>query len=334
MPELGGSYFTFSNENNDLIWGFLAECHRRGWIYKGHDSMPWCPRCGTGPLPDGDERGLPGPRGSRADRPVPARRPARANALLVWTTTPWTLAANVAAAVGPGPAVRARPPGRRRVLARQGDASGRRWSGPFEVLEERPGRDLVGWRYTGPYDDLPAVGEAFAEEGAVAASGAPYEHRVVAWDEVGEDEGTGIVHVAPGCGAEDFQLGHGPRAAGHRAPSTRPASTTTGFGWLDRPRGAERWPTAIVDDLERRGFFYHLEPYTPPLPALLALRNPAAVPPRRRVVHQHGPGLRPAARDAHAASRSTRACATRSWRSWTGSGGSRASATSGSSTGS
>ena len=48
MPELGGSYFTFSNENNDLIWGFLAECHRRGWLYKGHDSMPWCTRCGTG----------------------------------------------------------------------------------------------------------------------------------------------------------------------------------------------------------------------------------------------------------------------------------------------
>ena len=48
MPELGGSYFTFSNENNDLIWGFLAECHRRGWLYKGHDSMPWCARCGTG----------------------------------------------------------------------------------------------------------------------------------------------------------------------------------------------------------------------------------------------------------------------------------------------
>ena len=45
MPELGGSYFTFSNENNDLIWGFLAECNRRGWLYKGHDSMPWCARC-------------------------------------------------------------------------------------------------------------------------------------------------------------------------------------------------------------------------------------------------------------------------------------------------
>ena len=46
--DVGGSYFTFSNENNDLIWGFLKECHKRGWIVKGHDSMPWCPRCGTG----------------------------------------------------------------------------------------------------------------------------------------------------------------------------------------------------------------------------------------------------------------------------------------------
>ena len=50
MPDIGGSYFTFSNENNDLIWGFLAECHRRGWLYKGHDTMPWCARCGTGHL--------------------------------------------------------------------------------------------------------------------------------------------------------------------------------------------------------------------------------------------------------------------------------------------
>ena len=99
MPEAGGSYFTFSNENNDLIWGFLAECHRRGWIYKGHDSMPWCPRCGTGlsqmemneGYQDREDPGLT-VKFPLVDRP--------GEALLVWTTTPWTLAANVAAAVG------------------------------------------------------------------------------------------------------------------------------------------------------------------------------------------------------------------------------------------
>ena len=100
MKDIGGSYFTFSNENNDLIWGFLAECHRRGWIYKGHDTMPWCARCGTGlsemEMNEGyADREDPGP-----DRPFPlVERPGEA--LLVWTTTPWTLTSNVAAAVGP-----------------------------------------------------------------------------------------------------------------------------------------------------------------------------------------------------------------------------------------
>ena len=79
MPDTGGSYFTFSNENNDLIWGFLAECHRRGWIYKGHDTMPWCARCGTGisqtemneGYQDRDDPGL--------TVRFPLRRPARAS---------------------------------------------------------------------------------------------------------------------------------------------------------------------------------------------------------------------------------------------------------------
>jgi isoleucyl-tRNA synthetase len=250
MPELGGSYFTFSNENNDLIWAFLAECHRRGWIYRGHDSMPWCPRCGTGlsqmemneGYADREDPGL-SIRLPLVDRP--------GESLLVWTTTPWTLAANVAAAVGPE---------LRYVRVRQGDGEfwlgrgvlRRALVGPYEVLEERAGAELVGWRYAGPFDDLPAVREAFEAAG--------HEHRVVAWDEVGEDEGTGIVHIAPGCGAEDYQLG---AALGLPVigPIDEDGRYYPGFGWLtgrEAPAAAE----AIVDDLEQRQLFYHLEPYT------------------------------------------------------------------------
>ena len=47
-PEIGGSYFTLSDENNYQIWSFLAKCFENGWVYKGHDVMPWCARCGTG----------------------------------------------------------------------------------------------------------------------------------------------------------------------------------------------------------------------------------------------------------------------------------------------
>ncbi|HET7829161.1 MAG TPA: class I tRNA ligase family protein, partial [Candidatus Limnocylindrales bacterium] len=250
MPEVGGSYFTFSNENNDLIWGFLAECHRRGWLYKGSDTMPWCPRCGTGlsqmemneGYADREDPGLT-VRFPLLDRP--------GEALLVWTTTPWTLTSNVAAAVGED---------LRYVRIRQGDdvfwvGKGTLRSavqGPFTVEDEVAGSALVGWRYRGPFDDLPAVREAFGETG--------YEHRVVAWDEVGEDEGTGIVHIAPGCGAEDYQLGKqlGLPVIG---PIDEDGRYLPGFDWLTG-RDAPAVAAEIVDDLERRGFFYHLEPYS------------------------------------------------------------------------
>ena len=257
MPEIGGSYFTFSNENNDLIWGFLAECHRRGWLYKGHDSMPWCTRCGTGisqmemneGYQDREDPGLT-VRLPLVDRP--------GEWLLVWTTTPWTLSANVAAAIGPEIIY---------VKVRQGDDE--YWlgkgtlktalRGEFKVLEEQPGNHLVGWRYRGPYDELAAVKATFAT-GASDDGGPGYEHRVVAWDEVSEEEGTGIVHIAPGAGAEDFHLG---KALGLPtiAPLTEDGHYLPGFGWLsglDAQAVAER----VVEDLEQKGLFYHLEPYT------------------------------------------------------------------------
>ncbi|HEX5823738.1 MAG TPA: class I tRNA ligase family protein [Candidatus Limnocylindrales bacterium] len=256
-PELGGSYYTFSNENNDLIWGFLAECHKRGWVYKGHDSMPWCPRCGTGlsqmemneGYADREDPGLT-VRLPLADRP--------GESLLVWTTTPWTLAANVAAAVGPD---------QEYARIRQGDQSfwvgkGRLKQavvGPFEVLESKLGREMLGWRYAGPFDELPAVREAFAD-GTRDDPGTPYEHRVIPWAEVGEDEGTGIVHIAPGAGAEDYQLGKtlGLPVIG---PIDEDGRYYDGFDWLSG-KSAPEVAEEIVDDLERRGFFYHLEPYT------------------------------------------------------------------------
>jgi isoleucyl-tRNA synthetase len=101
LPELGGSYFTFSNENNYMIWTFLKKCWENGWLYRGADVMPWCPRCATGIsqheiVTDG--------YAELTHRSVTLRFPLNGRpgeALLVWTTTPWTLTSNVAAAVGP-----------------------------------------------------------------------------------------------------------------------------------------------------------------------------------------------------------------------------------------
>src|ERR1051326_111431 len=95
------SYFTMSEENNYTIWQFLKKCHERGLVYRGFDSMPWCPRCAVGlsqmEMHEGYEM--------VAHRSVFVKFPLRGRSgesLLVWTTTPWTLSSNVGAAVNPG----------------------------------------------------------------------------------------------------------------------------------------------------------------------------------------------------------------------------------------
>ena len=256
MPELGGSYFTFSNENNYLIWSFIAECNRRGWLYKGHDTMPWCARCGTGISQHEMTEGY-------ADREDPGLtvkfplldRPGEA--LLVWTTTPWTLTSNVAAAVGEE---------LRYVKVRQGDETfwlGRgtlkaALDGPFQIVEEKLGRELAGWRYSGPFDELPAVEAAFSA--VPGPNGSPYEHRVVLWDEVGEEEGTGIVHIAPGCGAEDFALG---KSLGLPtiAPLDESGIVIAGFGPFSG-RDVRDVKDPIVESLKHKHRFYRLETIT------------------------------------------------------------------------
>ncbi|HEX7491830.1 MAG TPA: class I tRNA ligase family protein [Candidatus Limnocylindrales bacterium] len=256
MPEMGGSYFTFSDENNYLIWNFIAECNKRGWLYKGHDTMPWCARCGTGISQHEMTEGY-------ADREDPGLtvkfplldRPGEA--LLVWTTTPWTLTSNVAAAVGDD---------LRYVKVKQGDELfwlGRgtlkaAMEGPFQIVEEKLGSELAGWRYSGPFDELDAVEAAFAA--TPGADGKPYEHRVVLWDEVGEDEGTGIVHIAPGCGAEDFALG---KSLGLPmiAPLDESGIVIAGFGPFTG-RDVRDVKEPILESLKHKHRFYRLETIT------------------------------------------------------------------------
>lgn len=199
-PEIGGSYFTFSDENNDLIWSFLAECKRRGWLYKGSDSMPWCTRCGTGISQHEMTEGY-------ADRDDPSvyfgfplvDRPGEE--LLAWTTTPWTIPANVAAAVNPTLTYDlVEFDGRKLWIGASRRAAALGGGAPrATLLETKSGSELIGWRYRATFDSAPAVTAALGADGAA--------HRVIAWGDVGAEEGTSIVHIAPACGSEDHALG-------------------------------------------------------------------------------------------------------------------------------
>jgi isoleucyl-tRNA synthetase len=275
LPQLGGSYFTFSDKNNYDIWRFLKTCADSGWVYKGTDVMPWCWRCGTGIsqheiVTEGYiEKTDPGltVRFPLVDRP--------GESLLVWTTTPWTLTSNVAAAVGPelvyvkvkqpAPASPSGPGGDEFFYLSKGTT--KMLKGEFEVVSELTGRDMEGWKYTGPFDDLPANQHAggWSEPGlrrlfAHIAESAQQAHRVVLWDMVGEAEGTGIVHIAPGCGAEDFQL-HKDYKLPVVAPLDENGVYIEGFGWLTGMHVSEV-TDPIVDNLKEKGRFYRLENYT------------------------------------------------------------------------
>jgi isoleucyl-tRNA synthetase len=263
LAELGGSYFTFSNENNYMIWTFLKKCWERGWLYRGADVMPWCPRCATGIsqheiVTDG--------YAELTHRAVTLRFPLRGRpgeSLLVWTTTPWTLTSNVAAAVGPDLTY---------VRVRQGDeilylskGTLHMLRGAYEVEAELKGVDMVGWAYDGPFDDLPAAQQPggvtqLAELVKGITLTAASAHQVILWDAVGEAEGTGIVHIAPGCGAEDFQLGkeqHFPLLA----PIDDEGIFGSEFGWLAGMHVADV-ATPIFTALEKMGLLYHVADYT------------------------------------------------------------------------
>ena len=271
LQELGGSYFTFSNENNFMIWKFLKKTWEKGWLYRGADVMPWCPRCATAIsqheiVTDG--------YAELTHRSVTLRFPLRerpGESLLVWTTTPWTLTSNVAAAVGPELdylKVRVTLPAPNQgqehiVYLSKGTMNMLR--GEYQVLGEIKGAEMKGWTYDGPFDDLPAaqaiggVTELKELREGITTSAAE-AHRVILWEEVGEEEGTGIVHIAPGCGAEDFQLSKEtplPRIA----PLTEEGYFIENFGWLTGKHVSEA-ADPIFENLEKKGILYHVKPYT------------------------------------------------------------------------
>lgn len=216
--------------------------------------------------------------------------------LLIWTTTPWTLSSNVGAAVNPTLTyLKIKHKDEIYYLAKGAFTAQRleeqfkrkEWldgvpklktleqifkeKGGYEIFGELPGKDLVGRQYDGPFDELPAQHHLSGYPLEIASvvkrlkwgpeAAARDVHRVVAWDVVGETEGTGIVHIAPGCGKEDFVLGK-EQGLVPIAPLDDSGIFREGFGDLSGKSANDPATTDwILDNLQKKGRLLAVEKY-------------------------------------------------------------------------
>ncbi len=198
--DLGDAYYTFDNEYIETVWWLLRQIWDKGLLYQGHKVVPYCPRCGTAISSHEVAQGYK----DVTEDSIYVRFPLKAQAaatlgapdgapisLAVWTTTPWTLISNVAAAVHPDVTyalVESR--GERFVLARE--LVEKVLGGQAVVERELPGSDLLGLEYEPPFDFIVPDKRA---------------HFVVGADYVTTTDGTGIVHMAPAFGEDDMRVG-------------------------------------------------------------------------------------------------------------------------------
>ncbi|HPM44108.1 MAG TPA: isoleucine--tRNA ligase [Caldisericia bacterium] len=182
-------YMTLSNTYVESLWWILAQTWKKGLLYKGHKVVPYCPRCGTSLSSHEVAQGYQ----ETKDPSITVKMEVLdepGTYFLVWTTTPWTLPANVALAVkADATYVLAEKNGERYILVET--LAQKVLEKDYQIVKSFPGKELVGKKYKPLYSFIKPDKNA---------------HYVVAGDFVGTEDGTGIVHIAPAFGADDMEV--------------------------------------------------------------------------------------------------------------------------------
>ncbi len=247
--DLAHPYVTFENDYIESVWNLLQRIHERGLLTKGHRIQWYSPASGT--VLSSHEVSLGYKEIQDPSCVVRARLTSDPRtSLLAWTTTPWTVPANVAMAVGERiryVRVRQVTDGEEEFLILAAKRAAAILKGDYEIVDEFDGRDLVGQRYEPLWPDA----------GERLDPGAGW--RVVAADYVTTEDGTGIVHTAPAFGMDDFATGQRenlPTINPVRADGTfEPGLDVVGgllFKDADRP---------ILRELAARGLLYREDSY-------------------------------------------------------------------------
>ena len=181
-------YVTCSNEFIESEWWLIKEIDKKGLIYYGNKVLPYCPRCGT--ELSANEVGQGYQEDSVNTVIVPFKIKDSDTYFLVWTTTPWTLMANVALCVNPDlEYIKVSSMGYKFIVAKT--LANKVLGDDYEVLETYKGTDLVGTNYEQLMPFAEVEGKCF---------------EVVADSYVTSEDGTGIVHIAPAYGEDDNRV--------------------------------------------------------------------------------------------------------------------------------
>ena len=259
--DLDDPYVTLEDDYIESVWWSLKKLWDDERLYEGHKVVPYCPRCGTALSSHEVAQGYEDVK----DPSIYVRFPLlgedgseSGEAMLVWTTTPWTLPGNVAVAVAPEVTyVRARVEEETLILAEPlvekvlGEGA--------EILERFPGSELVGRRYRGPVF-------ALEDGGPSGASAAPFQ--VLAGDFVTTDDGTGLVHIAPAFGEDDYRVAAGAGIFDPTDAATlyNPVGLDGKFtgqvsGFAGKFVKDPDVTTALIADLEGRGLLFREQVY-------------------------------------------------------------------------
>jgi len=235
--DLDHAYVTCTNDYIESIWHILRKMWDAGLIYRGHKVLPYCARCGTTLSSHEVSQGY----DDREDPSIYVRLKLKEDpetALLVWTTTPWTLISNIAVAAHPDLVyLKVRFRDENLIIAE--DRAEAVLGDEFEVLETMKGEDLDGLHYEPPFAFLEPEGRA---------------HIVVTADFVSAEDGTGLVHTAPAFGEDDYNLARSKDLA-----FVNPVGDDGAFSEEVPPYAGKFVIDAndeIMDDLKERGILF------------------------------------------------------------------------------
>jgi isoleucyl-tRNA synthetase len=242
--DLDDAYITCSNEYIESVWWILSQFWEKGFIYQGHKIVPYCPRCGT-PL-SSHEVAQGYEEVSDPSVYVKMKLEGKPNTyFLVWTTTPWTLISNVALAVGADiDYVKVEHKGEKLIFAEA--LLDQVLDGEYQIKEHFKGKDLEKIRYEPLY--------TFVETDHLKA------FYVILGDFVSVEEGTGIVHIAPAFGADDYEVGQK-----YNLPVVQPVDVKGEFTSEVTPwKGmfVKDADESIMQDLKQRNILYKRGDYT------------------------------------------------------------------------